>query len=64
MTMATSKQTEVTGEVWKREVLWDSDLAMDVLHPMLGPVWTAILQEALRVPRHVQHWKHAQHRAR
>ena len=46
-----AKQTDdVAGEAWKQEVLWDSDVAREHLHPKLGPVWTAVLEEALQLP--------------
>ena len=41
---------EIEGEEWISQVLWDSGLAREVLHPMLGPTWKAMLMEAIYVP--------------
>ena len=38
-------KAELQGEAW-RELLWDSDLARDKIHPELGAGWTAVLKEA------------------
>ena len=38
-------QAELQGEQWKR-LLWESDLAHDKIHPLLGAGWTAVLKEA------------------
>ena len=44
---ATSKRKREDVEtIW---LLWDSDVAREVIHPALGKVWTAVLAEALCV---------------